>query len=290
MAALKFGKRAEPVAEAAPSLSFGSAAPSTPGRKATASKPSSRKGGAAKAVAEEGPSLSFGSAAPASTPGRKKGGTTKGAAPCVKPAKPRLEPKALPAAAEPAPRVKRHDKAAAKASAKAERRAAKALRPKQPPRAAAVVRVEDGFNDPDRPVCSPFAKAVGGVSALWLLIYLLTATVRGRGASSHPSGVITFRGEGGVLYGNDEPFLIKGANWFGSEAFNGPLGGLDVHGIGWYMAFLKKHNFNAVRLLFNHESVLRDEIVEAPKQEARLFQVRYLEMFAVLAREAARES
>ena len=43
-------------------------------------------------------------------------------------------------------------------------------------------------------------------------------------------------------------------------------------------------------LLFNHESVLRDEIVEAPKQEARLFQVRYLEMFAVLAREAARES
>ena len=33
-------------------------------------------------------------------------------------------------------------------------------------------------------------------------------------------------------------FHVKGANWFGSEAFNGPPGGLDHHSIRWYMALM----------------------------------------------------
>ena len=79
-------------------------------------------------------------------------------------------------------------------------------------------------------------------------------------------------------------------NWFGSEAYNGPPGGLDKHDLEWYMDFLKAHDFNAIRLLFTHEYVLKDDIVEAPEGEqpgGLLFQVRYVEMFGRLARAAA---
>ena len=46
--------------------------------------------------------------------------------------------------------------------------------------------------------------------------------------------------------------------------------------------------FNAIRLLFNHEHVMKNDIVTAPDEEPLLFQVRYLEMFAIIASEAAK--
>ena len=70
---------------------------------------------------------------------------------------------------------------------------------------------------------------------------------------------LSFEGVDGQLYANGEPFSIKGVNWYGSEGRvdgPGPPGGLDVHSISWYMAFLAKNGFNAIRLLFNHEQVL----------------------------------
>ena len=103
-----------------------------------------------------------------------------------------------------------------------------------------------------------------------------------------PADSINFVARNGHLYANDIVFSIKGVNWFGSEAYNGPPNGLDVHSIAWYLDFLKTNNFNAIRLLFNHDSVLKDDIVETPRRERLLFQVRYLEMFAVIAREAAK--
>ena len=99
---------------------------------------------------------------------------------------------------------------------------------------------------------------------------------------------LDFIGRDGKLYANTIQFNIKGCNWFGSEAYNGPPNGLDEHSIEWYLDFLKKHDFNAIRLLFNHEHVLKDDIVETPQRERLLFQTRYVRMFAVIAREAAK--
>ena len=65
----------------------------------------------------------------------------------------------------------------------------------------------------------------------------------------------------GALYANGERIRLKGANWFGSEAYNGPPNGLQHHTADFYLDFLASHRFNALRLLFNHEQVLKDEIV-----------------------------
>ena len=112
--------------------------------------------------------------------------------------------------------------------------------------------------------------------------------------------VLDFYGRDGELYasylGKEQKFSIKGVNWFGSEAYNGPPGGLDRHDVDWYMDFLQRYSFNAIRLLFTHEYVLKNDIVEAPsgKHDGQpagpgnlLFQTRYIDMFAALARAAA---
>ena len=113
-------------------------------------------------------------------------------------------------------------------------------------------------------------------------------------ASSAPEAAFELSGRGdGLLYANsgEAPFMFKGINWFGSEAFNGPPGGLDKHTVGWYLDFLAAHDFNAIRLLFNHESILKNDIVEMTSEERAmepsLIQVRYVDMFALIAREAA---
>lgn len=103
-----------------------------------------------------------------------------------------------------------------------------------------------------------------------------------------PSGSLDFAARNGKVYCNGVQFSFKGINWFGSEAYNGPPNGLDAHDIGWYLDFMQRHKFNAVRLLFNHEHVLKNDIVNTPRQERLLFQVRYLQMFQVLAKEAAK--
>ena len=107
---------------------------------------------------------------------------------------------------------------------------------------------------------------------------------------------ITFRGQGGLIYANGQKFAIKGANWFGSEDRNGPMQGLDEHSITFYLAFLRQHGFNAVRLLFNHESVLSNAKMytrKVPKQYHKfdhapeLEGLTYVEMFAEIASQAA---
>ena len=64
-------------------------------------------------------------------------------------------------------------------------------------------------------------------------------------------------GADGSLFVNGQPLSIKGVNWFGSESYGGPPGGLTVHTIDFYLDFLQEHKFNALRLLFNHQSGAR---------------------------------
>lgn len=89
----------------------------------------------------------------------------------------------------------------------------------------------------------------------------------------------------------------SGANWFGSEGRSGPPLGLDKHHIGWYMQFLKDNHFNAIRLLFNHKTILDDMTLEppdevkygkgAPWEAPELQNFKYIDMFKRLAEVAA---
>ena len=102
---------------------------------------------------------------------------------------------------------------------------------------------------------------------------------------------------GAHLFANGERLHIKGVNWFGSEGRSGPPLGLDKHPISWYMEFLKRHGFNAIRFLFNHDSVLGDAMLEAPNEKVygvgapweapELAHYSYLDMFLKLAQVAA---
>ena len=53
-------------------------------------------------------------------------------------------------------------------------------------------------------------------------------------------------GADGSLFVNGVPLSIKGVNWFGSESYGGPPGGLTVHTIDFYLDFLQQHKFNAL--------------------------------------------
>jgi endoglucanase len=107
---------------------------------------------------------------------------------------------------------------------------------------------------------------------------------------------IRFSAHSGQLFGNEQPFHIKGINWHGSESRTGPPAGLDKHGVNYYMHFLAANDFNAVRLLFNHRSILAssDPLTAPPLQTdglalaPELKGVSYVEMFVRLAQEAAR--
>lgn len=80
---------------------------------------------------------------------------------------------------------------------------------KPPP---STVRVEDGFNDTSRPVCSPAMKLAGGAATVWVLVYAATAGLRhSHLAIARSSGALEFRGEGGKLYADGVEFHIKGA-------------------------------------------------------------------------------
>ena len=64
-------------------------------------------------------------------------------------------------------------------------------------------------------------------------------------------------GADGSLFVNGVPLSIKGVNWFGSESYGGPPGGLTVHTIDFYLDFLQQHKFNALRLLFRRTASRR---------------------------------
>ena len=110
-------------------------------------------------------------------------------------------------------------------------------------------------------------------------------------------GIINFRGEQGVLMANCKAFSFKGINWYGSEGINGVLEGLNHFSMSHYFDFLREHKFNAMRFLFNHESVLNDAPIPTlminPIKNPELIDsetghgIPYVEMIKVTAQAAA---
>lgn len=118
-------------------------------------------------------------------------------------------------------------------------------------------------------------------------------------STNYPGQPLEFEARNGRLWagkqGSDsrslKVFNIKGVNWYGSEDRTGAVGGIDYHSMDYYMGFLADHKFNAIRLLFNHESVLRNGPIESHdiSMSPQLYNVSYLDMFAEIANAAARK-
>ena len=111
-------------------------------------------------------------------------------------------------------------------------------------------------------------------------------------AKSHGETFLDFHAEGSNLLVNGEPLRLKGVNWFGSEGRAGPPLGLDHHDLAYYFGFLREHSFNAVRLLFNHDDVLKDPPLEGRDpyewEAPELAHLHYVAMFRQIAVVAAR--
>lgn len=58
-----------------------------------------------------------------------------------------------------------------------------------------------------------------------------------------------------MLKANGKPFSFKGVTWEGAEGPKGVPGGLHENKLNFYFSFLRRHNFNAVRIPFSHRSV-----------------------------------
>ncbi|KAL1500419.1 hypothetical protein AB1Y20_013076 [Prymnesium parvum] len=108
-------------------------------------------------------------------------------------------------------------------------------------------------------------------------------------ANGNPRCFLKLSSRMGKLWANGEELHLKGINWFGSESRTGAPDGLGVHTVEYYMDFLSLHGFNAVRLLFNHESVIKDGVIEPATagKAAELVGLSYLEMFQSIAERAA---
>jgi endoglucanase len=104
-------------------------------------------------------------------------------------------------------------------------------------------------------------------------------------------GFIEFVSDGGVLYADCEPFIFKGINWFGSEDASRVVQGLHDHPMDFYMDFIARNRFNAIRLLFSHKSVRDNEVIPEDSFDAKLNPnlkgKRYLESLLEFSRAAA---
>ena len=95
----------------------------------------------------------------------------------------------------------------------------------------------------------------------------------------------------GRVHANGQPFAIKGIEWHGTEQEAMVPLGLEYHSLDYYLAFLQKHNFNSIRLPFDHDRVLRNAImIDSPnvKLAPELVNLPYVHIFLTIARAAAR--
>ncbi|EGC35631.1 hypothetical protein DICPUDRAFT_152047 [Dictyostelium purpureum] len=67
-----------------------------------------------------------------------------------------------------------------------------------------------------------------------------------------------FSSRDGGLFINDLPLRLKGINWFGCETETFTVHGLWARDYKQYLDFLKEHRFNAIRIPFSLEMIMKD--------------------------------
>lgn len=101
--------------------------------------------------------------------------------------------------------------------------------------------------------------------------------------------------EGTVCVGGhpNATFIFKGVTWHGTDSARMVPSGLKVHSLDHYFAFLQSWGFNALRLPFDHERVVKNPVVGADMGDELLYAPELLELpyshvLLTIARAAAR--
>ena len=87
------------------------------------------------------------------------------------------------------------------------------------------------------------------------------------------------------------PFHLKGVTWRGTEGALMAPDGLRFHTVDHYLAFLQAHGFNALRLPFDHDRVLKNSILQdsgALEHAPELIGLPYTHVLREVAKTAAR--
>ncbi|EFA79090.1 hypothetical protein PPL_07915 [Heterostelium album PN500] len=103
---------------------------------------------------------------------------------------------------------------------------------------------------------------------------------------------LDFKSKDGCLWVNDHVFKLKGVNWFGCETETSVVHGLWSRDYKQYIEFLSVNNFNAIRIPFSLEMVLKDpfptSISISPAMNSDLHGLRSLSVLDIII-EAAGE-
>ena len=104
----------------------------------------------------------------------------------------------------------------------------------------------------------------------------------------------------GMILANGDPFIIKGATWWGAESSAALPGGLRERSLDDIVTFVTAHGFNAIKLPVLHQHALFNRPIPATSFDPRLNPfllngaggasappISYLEMLLVVARRAA---
>ena len=67
-----------------------------------------------------------------------------------------------------------------------------------------------------------------------------------------------FASKNGQLYMNGKPLHLKGINWYGFGTKQGVFSGLYAQPVSWFLSFLERNEFNAVRVPLDLDLILND--------------------------------
>ena len=98
------------------------------------------------------------------------------------------------------------------------------------------------------------------------------------------SALPDFTASGGTLRMAGQPVVLKGVNWFGAEEPEMVPNGLWAHSMAWYLDFIKRSGFNAIRVPFALDNVQSNLVpsVNMISASPELGGLNFLDMLEVL--------